>query len=88
MIIDFIINIVYLIGVLVFVWGLCLFSLLDIVCKGNIVVGVGMVIVIIVVIGQLIEGVFNNYLWIIGVIVIGVIVGLVFVKKVQMIVMF
>ncbi len=84
MIIDFIINIAYLIGALAFVWGLRLLSSPDTARKGNIVAGVGMVIAIIAAIGQPIEGASNNYLWIIGAIVIGAIVGLVSAKKVQM----
>ncbi|KGE85878.1 MAG: NAD(P)(+) transhydrogenase (Re/Si-specific) subunit beta [Phaeodactylibacter xiamenensis] len=84
MIIDFIINIAYLIGALAFVWGLRLLSSPDTARKGNIVAGVGMVIAIVAAIGQPIEGASNNYLWIIGAIVIGAIVGLVSAKKVQM----
>jgi NAD(P) transhydrogenase subunit beta len=84
MIIDFIINIAYLIGALAFVWGLRLLSSPDTARRGNIVAGVGMVIAIIAAIGQPIEGASNNYLWIIGAIVIGAIVGLVSAKKVQM----
>ena len=84
MIIDFIINIAYLIGALAFVWGLRLLSSPDTARRGNTVAGVGMVIAIIAAIGQPIEGASNNYLWIIGALVIGTIVGLVSAKKVQM----
>jgi NAD(P) transhydrogenase subunit beta len=84
MIIDFIINIAYLIGALAFVWGLRLLSSPDTAQRGNTIAGVGMVIAIIAAIGQPIEGASNNYLWIIGAIIIGAIVGLVSAKKVQM----
>ncbi|MCR9102546.1 MAG: NAD(P)(+) transhydrogenase (Re/Si-specific) subunit beta [bacterium] len=84
MIIDFIINIAYLIGALAFVWGLRLLSSPDTARRGNTVAGAGMVIAIVAAIGQPIEGASNNYLWIIGAIVIGAIVGLVSAKKVQM----
>ncbi|MBV6654920.1 MAG: NAD(P)(+) transhydrogenase (Re/Si-specific) subunit beta [Mameliella sp.] len=84
MIIDFIINIAYLIGALAFVWGLRLLSSPDTARRGNTVAGVGMVIAIIAAIGQPIEGASNNYLWIIGALVVGTIVGMVSAKKVQM----
>ncbi|MEQ8704994.1 MAG: NAD(P)(+) transhydrogenase (Re/Si-specific) subunit beta [Phaeodactylibacter sp.] len=84
MIIDFIINIAYLIGALAIVWGLRLLSSPDTARRGNTVAGVGMVIAIIAAIGQPIEGASNNYLWIIGALIIGAIVGLVSAKKVQM----
>jgi NAD(P) transhydrogenase subunit beta len=84
MIIDFIINIAYLIGALAFVWGLRLLSSPDTARRGNTVAGAGMVIAIVAAIGQPIEGASNNYLWIIGAIVIGAILGLVSAKKVQM----
>lgn len=84
MIIDFIINIAYLVGALAFVWGLRLLSSPDTAQRGNTIAGVGMVIAIVAAIGQPIEGASNNYLWIIGAIIIGAIVGLVSAKKVQM----
>ena len=84
MIIDFIINIAYLIGALAFVWGLRLLSSPDTARRGNTVAGVGMVIAIIAAIGRPIEGASNNYLWIIGALVVGTIVGMVSAKKVQM----
>lgn len=84
MVIDFIINIAYLIGALAFVWGLRLLSSPDSARRGNVVAGVGMVIAILAAIGQPIEGASNNYLWIVGAIIAGGIIGLASAKRVQM----
>ncbi len=84
MVIDFIINIAYLIGALAFVWGLRLLSSPDSARRGNVVAGIGMVIAILAAIGQPIEGASNNYLWIVGAIIAGGIIGLVSAKRVQM----
>ena len=84
MIVDFLINIAYLIGALAFVWGLRLLSSPDTARRGNVVAGVGMVVAIIAAISQPIEGADNNYGWIIAAIVIGAVIGLISARRVQM----
>jgi NAD(P) transhydrogenase subunit beta len=84
MIVDFIINICYLIGALAFVWGLRLLSSPDSARKGNFVAGAGMILAIAAAILQPIEGANNNYGWIIGGIIIGAIIGYVSARKVKM----
>ncbi len=84
MIVDFLINIAYLIGALAFVWGLRLLSSPDSARRGNTLAGFGMILAIIAAMSEPIEGASNNYGWIIGAIVLGGIIGLVSARRVQM----
>lgn len=88
---DFYINLAFLIGAVAFVWGLRMLSSPDTARKGNIYAGIGMVIAIIATIfyrfedanGATVE-MPNNYMWILGGIAIGSLVGWLAAKKVQM----
>jgi NAD(P) transhydrogenase subunit beta len=84
MIIDFLINLAYLIGALAFVWGLRLLGSPDSARRGNIVAGFGMILAILATILQPIENAPNNYGWIIGGLAIGGLVGFISAKKVKM----
>ena len=84
MIIDFIINIAYLIGALAFVWGLRLLGSPDTARRGNIIAGAGMILAILAALFQPIEGASNNYGWILGGIAIGGIIGFISARRVKM----
>lgn len=79
-----IIKVLYLIGAVAIVWGLKYLSSPETAKKGNIIAGVGMGIAILTSIIEPIEGAYSNYLWILGALVIGGIVGWVMASKVQM----
>ena len=84
MIIDFLINLAYLIGALAFVWGLRLLGSPDSARRGNIFAGFGMILAILAAILQPIEGASNNYGWIIGGLIVGGLVGFISAKRVKM----
>ncbi len=81
---NFIINILYLIGAIAFVWGLRQLGSPDTARKGNILAGIGMVLGIIATLIYPIAGAPNNYLWIAGGIIIGGIAGYIAAAKIKM----
>lgn len=84
MIVDFIINLAYLIGAVAFVWGLRLLSSPDTARKGNLYAGVGMGLAILATLVTPLEKGDNNYAWIIGGIVAGSVIGYITAKRVKM----
>jgi len=82
---DFIINLLYLIGAVAFVWGLRLLSSPDTARKGNMYAAVGMGLAIV---GALIQPVANggnnNYGWIVGGMIAGAVIGFPVAKKIKM----
>ena len=84
MVINFLINLSYLIGSIGFVWGLRLLSSPDTARRGNIVAGFGMGLAIIAALAQPMDNTSNNYGWIIGGIIIGGIIGYLAAKRVKM----
>ena len=79
-----IVNIAYLFGATSFVWGLRQMSTPDTAKKGNLLAAAGMGIAIIATMILPITGIANNYIWIVGGLIIGSIIGLYAAKKVQM----
>jgi NAD(P) transhydrogenase subunit beta len=80
-----IINIVFLLGVIGFVWGLRLLSSPDSARRGNMLAGIGMVLAIIATLVQpMANDGQNNYSWIFGGMVVGGIIGWIAAKKIQM----
>ncbi len=84
MLMTSIINLSYLIGALAFVLGLRRLSSPDTARRGNIIAGVGMGVAIVAALFDPLGGTNNNYLWIIGGMVVGGAVGWLAAKKVQM----
>lgn len=80
----FIINLLYLIGVVSFVWGLSMLSHPDTARRGNIYAGVGMLLSILAAIMQPIDGAYNNYGLIALSLAIGTAIGGVSAYKVKM----
>ena len=78
------INLSYLVGAIAFVWGLRLLSSPDSARRGNILAGIGMGIAIIATLIKPITVGANNYLWIIGGIILGGIIGWIAAKKIKM----
>ena len=87
MIYNTLIDLAYLIGSVSFVWGLRLLSSPDSARRGNVYASVGMAVGILAV---LLDGRItgsagaNNYMWIIGGMIIGAIIGWLAAKKIQM----
>ena len=79
-----IVNLAYLFGATSFVWGLRQMSTPDTAKKGNLLAALGMGIAIIATMILPIAGVANNYLWIIGGMMVGSIIGFFVAKRVQM----
>jgi NAD(P) transhydrogenase subunit beta len=79
-----IVNICYLIGAISFVWGLRLLSSPNTAARGNFYAAAGMILAIFTAILEPIEGAANNYLWIVGGMIIGSIIGLLMALRVQM----
>jgi len=79
-----IVNLAYLFGATSFVWGLRQMSTPDTAKKGNLLTALGMVIAIIATMILPMTGVANNYIWIIGGMIVGTIIGFFAAKKVQM----
>lgn len=89
MALDTIINLSFLIGAILFVWGLRLLSSPDSARRGNILAGIGMGVAIIASMIMDIEtpdnsAVPNNYGWIAGGIVLGSIVGYASARRIKM----
>jgi NAD(P) transhydrogenase subunit beta len=84
MIVDFIINLAYLIGAVAFVWGLRLLSSPDTARKGNLYAGVGMGLAILATLVTPLEKGDNNYAWILGGIAAGAVIGYIAAKRVKM----
>lgn len=82
--IDAIINLAYLVGTLAFVIGLAKLGSPDTARRGNIISGIGMGIGILAILFAPMENANNNYLWIIGGMLIGGFIGFLTAKKVQM----
>jgi len=82
---EFIINLLYLIGAVAFVWGLRLLSSPDTARKGNTYAAIGMGLAIV---GALIQPVANggnnNYGWIVGGMIVGALIGFPAAKKIKM----
>ena len=84
MIITTLVDIAYLVGAVLFVWGLRLLSSPDTARKGNLCAAFGMTIGIL---GSLVDNRIDgdgNYAWIVGGIAIGSVVGWLAAKKIQM----
>ena len=82
---GFIINLLYLIGAVAFVWGLRLLSSPDTARKGNTYAAVGMGLAIIGALIQPVEnGGNNNYAWIAGGMALGALIGYPAAKKIKM----
>lgn len=84
MILDFGIKLSYLIGALAFIWGLRQLASPDTARKGNILASIGMGIGILATLFYPLEGVPNNYLWIVIGIAAGGTIGYVVAKRVKM----
>lgn len=82
--IPFIVKIGYLIGAVAFVWGLKRLSSPDTARNGNKLAALGMGIAILVTLIQPIEGASNNYIWILGAMAIGGVIGWISSKKIEM----
>ena len=84
MTLDFFTDIAFLAGAIAFVWGLRLLSSPDTARRGNIIAGLGMGIAILAAMFQPLGAVPNNYLWIVGGMAVGGVVGWISAHKVQM----
>ena len=82
--IKFLTDIGFLIGSVGFVWGLKLLSSPDSARKGNAIASVGMAVAIIAIIFAPLNKGDNNYLWVVGGLAIGGIVGYLMAMKVKM----
>ncbi|MCB0553976.1 MAG: NAD(P)(+) transhydrogenase (Re/Si-specific) subunit beta [Phaeodactylibacter sp.] len=82
--IKFLTDIGFLIGSVGFVWGLKLLSSPDSARKGNAIASVGMAVAIIAIIFAPLNKGDNNYLWVVGGLAIGGIVGYLMAIKVKM----
>lgn len=88
---QFLINLAFLAGAVAFVWGLRMLSSPDTARRGNILAGIGMAIAIVTTLifnitdaaGNAID-VPNNYLWIVGGMLVGGTVGWISAKRIQM----
>ena len=81
---DAIINLAYLVGTLAFVIGLSKLGSPDTARRGNIISGIGMGIGILAALFAPIANAQNNYMWIVGGMIVGGIIGYITAKKVQM----
>jgi len=82
---GFIINLLYLIGAVAFVWGLRLLSSPDTARKGNTYAAIGMGLAIIAALIQPVSNNGNNnYGWIAGGMVLGALIGYPAAKKIKM----
>lgn len=82
---GFIINLLYLIGAIAFVWGLRLLSSPDTARKGNTYAAIGMGLAIVGALIQPVENAGNNnYGWIVGGMVLGALIGYPAAKKIKM----
>lgn len=81
---NFIVDISYLLGAVAFVWGLRQMSTPDTARKGNLLAAFGMGLAIVATMIAPMDSAENNYAWILGSMLIGGIGGLTAAKKVQM----
>ncbi len=84
MILEFIINLGYLIGAITFVWGLKLLGSPDTARRGNILASVGMILAIIITLIRPVGTGSGNYLWIIIGMIVGGLIGFLAAKRVKM----
>ncbi len=84
MTLEFFTDIAFLVGAIAFVWGLRLLSSPDTARRGNIIAGLGMGIAILAAMFQPLGQVANNYLWIVGGMMVGGLAGWVSARKVKM----
>jgi NAD(P) transhydrogenase subunit beta len=81
---DLFIKLAYLLGVFAFIWGLRMLSSPDTARRGNILAGIGMILGIIATLVYPLEDAPNNYLWILGGVIVGSLVGITAARRVQM----
>ena len=81
---DLFIKLAYLLGVFAFIWGLRMLSSPDTARRGNILAGIGMILGIIATLVYPLENAPNNYLWILGGVIVGSLVGITAARRVQM----
>ncbi len=81
---NFYINLAYLIGAILFVWGLRLLGSPDTARRGNILAAIGMSLAIIATMVMPLTGAENNYIWIAGGMVGGGLIGFISARRVQM----
>ena len=81
---NFYINLGYLLGAVAFVIGLRFLSSPDTARKGNILASIGMGIAIIAALLAPLSSGSNNYLWILGGVVVGSIIGWIAARRIQM----
>ncbi|NJN27685.1 MAG: NAD(P)(+) transhydrogenase (Re/Si-specific) subunit beta [Cyclobacteriaceae bacterium] len=79
-----IIDFFYLICIVLFIIGLKRLSSPDTAKKGNIIAGIGMGLAILVALFQPLEGGANNYLWIVGGLILGGVIGYIAAIRVKM----
>ncbi len=84
MVFQFVINLAYLFGALAFIWGLRMLSSPETARRGNIIGAIGMTVAIIAAMTEPLSGANNNYLWIIGALIIGGWIGVVASYRVKM----
>lgn len=81
---DLFIKLAYLLGVFAFIWGLRMLSSPDTARRGNILAGIGMILGIIATLVYPLENAPNNYLWILGGVLVGSLVGVTAARRVKM----
>lgn len=81
---TFLVDLGYLFGTLAFVWGLRLMSSPDTARRGNTIAAAGMAAAILAAALAPMEGASNNYLWLIGALVVGGAIGYVAARRVAM----
>ncbi len=84
MLVSSLVNLSYLVGAVAFVWGLRLLSSPDSARRGNILAGIGMGIAIIATLLTPLARGDNNYVWIMGGLLVGGVIGWIAAKRIQM----
>lgn len=79
-----IIDFLYLISIILFIVGLKRLSHPDSARKGNMIAGIGMGLAIVITIFYPMENESNNYLWILGGLILGGVIGYIAAKKIKM----
>ncbi|MCK5467255.1 MAG: NAD(P)(+) transhydrogenase (Re/Si-specific) subunit beta, partial [Cyclobacteriaceae bacterium] len=79
-----IIDFLYLISIILFIVGLKRLSHPDSAKKGNTIAGIGMGLAIVITIFYPMENESNNYLWILGGLILGGVIGYIAAKKIKM----
>ena len=82
--IKFLTDIGFLIGSIGFVWGLKLLSSPDSARRGNAIASIGMAVAIISILFAPLDKGDNNYLWVIGGLAVGAVVGYIMAIRVKM----